>query len=180
MRTWPRSGVGATSGDIVSASSASTLPAPQSPPAVLPASDTTSSGAQRGWLIASLVALYLIWGSTYLGIRWALEGGLPPFLMSGARFVLAGGVLFGALWLRGAPVPTLRQWGSSAVVGVLLLGVGNGGLVFAQQWGVPSGVAALVVGSLPMWTALFGGLFGQWPGGRSAGGWRWALAASSC
>ncbi|WP_407692898.1 drug/metabolite exporter YedA [Pyxidicoccus xibeiensis] len=157
----------------MSASSAQSLPAPQSPPAVLPASVTAeSAGPQRGWLITSLVSLYLIWGSTYLAIRFALEGGLPPFLMSGTRFVLAGGVLFGALWLRGAPVPNPRQWGSSAVVGLLLLGVGNGGLVFAQQWGVPSGVAALVVGSLPMWTALFGGLFGQWPGKLE----RWGLA----
>ncbi|MBZ4421618.1 drug/metabolite exporter YedA [Myxococcus sp. RHST-1-4] len=137
----------------------------------MPASDSAPAGPSRAGLITSLVALYLIWGSTYLAIRWALQGGLPPFLMSGSRFVLAGGVLFAALWLRGAPVPTARQWGASALVGFLLLGVGNGGIVFAQQW-VPSGVAALVVGSLPMWTALFGGLFGQWPGRME----RWGLA----
>jgi drug/metabolite transporter (DMT)-like permease len=188
MRTWPRRGAGARSRATVSASSpAQPLPHPlPSTPAVAPvtgastgastgagvgASDAGAPGAQRGWLITSLLSLYLIWGSTYLAIRWGLEGGLPPFLMSGTRFMLAGGVLFAVLWLRGAPVPDLRQWASSAVVGLLLLGIGNGGLVFAQQW-VPSGMAALVVGSLPMWTALFGGLFGQWPGRME----RWGLA----
>nr|WP_241758986.1 drug/metabolite exporter YedA [Pyxidicoccus parkwaysis] len=139
------------------------------PPAALPAASAASG--HRGWLIASLLTLYTIWGSTYLAIRFGLQGGLPPFLMSGSRFMLAGSVLFAVLWLRGAPVPTARQWASSAVVGFLLLGIGNGGLVFAQQW-VPSGVAALVVGSLPMWTALFGGLFGQWPARAE----RWGLA----
>ncbi|HZI15135.1 MAG TPA: drug/metabolite exporter YedA [Myxococcus sp.] len=154
----------------MSASSAQTLPAPPSTPPLVP--DTATAPApSKGALIVSLAALYLIWGSTYLAIRWTLEGGLPPFLMSGSRFILAGSVLFGVLWLRGAPVPSLRQWGSAALVGTLLLGVGNGCIVFAQQW-VPSGVAALVVGSLPMWTALFGGLFGQWPGRME----KWGLA----
>ncbi len=153
-------------------SSAQSLTHPvASTPTVAPTQELVAPGASRGWLITSLVALYLIWGSTYLAIRWGLEGGLPPFLMSGTRFMLAGSVLFAVLWLRGAPVPNVRQWASSAVVGLLLLGIGNGGLVFAQQW-VPSGVAALVVGSLPMWTALFGGLFGQWPGRME----RWGLA----
>ncbi|WP_420718282.1 drug/metabolite exporter YedA [Pyxidicoccus sp. MSG2] len=172
MRTWPRSDASATSGGTVSVSSpAQPLVSPPSTPAVLPVGGVGAPGAHRGWLITSLVTLYLIWGSTYLAIRFGLEGGLPPFLMSGSRFMLAGSVLFAVLWLRGAPVPTARQWASSAVVGFLLLGIGNGGLVYAQQW-VPSGVAALVVGSLPMWTALFGGLFGQWPGRAE----RWGLA----
>ncbi|WP_240359577.1 drug/metabolite exporter YedA [Pyxidicoccus trucidator] len=156
----------------MSASSpAQSLPQLPSTPSVAPTGDLGAPGAQRGWLIVSLVSLYLIWGSTYLATRWGLQGGLPPFLMSGTRFTLAGAVLFAVLWLRGAPVPSVRQWASSAVVGLLLLGIGNGGLVYAQQW-VPSGVAALVVGSLPMWTALFGGLFGQWPGRME----RWGLA----
>ncbi len=169
MRTWLRGWAGATSRGTVSVSSAQPLSAPPSPTPLLPDS-AAAPGPGRGAPIASLVAVYLIWGSTYLAIRWALEGGLPPFLMSGSRFVLAGGVLFAVLWLRGAPVPSPRQWGSAALVGTLLLGVGNGGIVFAQQW-VPSGMAALVVGSLPMWTALFGGLFGQWPGRME----RWGL-----
>ncbi|WP_343073422.1 drug/metabolite exporter YedA [Pyxidicoccus fallax] len=155
----------------MSASPASSLTVTPSTPAVLPTNEAAPAGASRAGLITSLFSLYVIWGSTYLAIRWGLQGGLPPFLMSGSRFMLAGGLLFAALWLRGAPVPTARQWGASALVGFLLLGVGNGGIVFAQQW-VPSGVASLVVGSLPMWTALFGGLFGQWPGRME----RWGLA----
>ncbi|WP_408888957.1 drug/metabolite exporter YedA [Myxococcus faecalis] len=151
------------------ASSLSTPPAPTLTSVSL--ADTPTPSAPRGRLLLCLVTLYLVWGSTYLAIRWVLQGGMPPFLASGTRFLLAGTLMFAALWLKGTPVPTGRQWGASAVVGTLLLGVGNGGLVFAQQW-VPSGVAALVVGSLPMWSALFGGLFGQWPGKLE----RWGLA----
>ncbi|NTX58922.1 EamA family transporter, partial [Myxococcus sp. CA039A] len=176
MRTWPVGRSDATSRATVSASSAaSSLSTPSTPalsPVASPVSgDALQSGASRGRILLCLVTLYLVWGSTYLAIRWVLQGGMTPFLASGTRFLLAGALLFGAMWLKGSPVPTARQWGSSAVVGLLLLGVGNGGLVFAQQW-VPSGVAALVVGSLPMWSALFGGLFGQWPGKLE----RWGLA----
>ncbi|NVJ13266.1 drug/metabolite exporter YedA [Myxococcus sp. AM010] len=170
MPTWPAKFASDRSRAVL-ASRAAALPAPPTAPVSLPSGDVLPGGAQRGWLIASLLSLYVIWGSTYLAIRWAMEGGMPPFQMSGVRFVLAGALLFAVLWLRGAPVPTARQWGASALVGLLLLSVGNGGLVFAQQ-SVPSGVAALVVGSLPLWTALFGGLFGQWPGRAE----RWGLA----
>ncbi|NTX11418.1 drug/metabolite exporter YedA [Myxococcus sp. CA056] len=176
MRTWPVGRSDATSRATVSASSAASSLSTPSTPALSPvaapvAGDALQSGASRGRILLCLVTLYLVWGSTYLAIRWVLQGGMTPFLASGTRFLLAGALLFGAMWLKGSPVPTARQWGSSAVVGLLLLGVGNGGLVFAQQW-VPSGVAALVVGSLPMWSALFGGLFGQWPGKLE----RWGLA----
>ncbi|QQR43926.1 drug/metabolite exporter YedA [Myxococcus xanthus] len=170
MPTWPAKIASDTSRAVL-ASRAAPLPASQPAPVSLPSGDVLPGGPKRGWLIASILSLYIIWGSTYLAIRWALEGGMPPFQMSGVRFVLAGALLFAVLWLRGAPMPTARQWGASALVGLLLLGVGNGGLVFAQQ-SVPSGVAALVVGSLPLWTALFGGLFGQWPGRAE----RWGLA----
>jgi len=170
MPTWPAKIANDTSRAVL-ASRAAPLPASQPAPVSLPSGDVLPGGPKRGWLIASILSLYIIWGSTYLAIRWALEGGMPPFQMSGVRFVLAGALLFAVLWLRGAPMPTARQWGASALVGLLLLGVGNGGLVFAQQ-SVPSGVAALVVGSLPLWTAFFGGLFGQWPGRAE----RWGLA----
>ncbi|WNZ61515.1 EamA family transporter [Myxococcus sp. MxC21-1] len=109
------------------ASRAAPLPVSQPAPVNLPSGDVLPGGPQRGWLIASILSLYIIWGSTYLAIRWALEGGMPPFQMSGVRFVLAGALLFAVLWLRGAPMPTARQWGASALVGLLLLGVGNGG-----------------------------------------------------
>ena len=112
-------------------------------------------------MIAALLAVYVIWGSTYLAIRIALEG-LPPLLMAGVRFLIAGGVLFAVLWLRGAPAPSPRQWGNAALVGGLLLLGGNGGVVVAEQ-SVASGLTALGVATVALWAALFAGLWGQWP-----------------
>ena len=116
-----------------------------------------------GWLpiVAAMVAVYVVWGSTYLAIRIALEG-FPPLLMAGLRFLVAGGVLFAVLWLRGAPAPSARQWRAAALVGGLLLLGGNGGVVVAEQW-VASGLAALGVAAVALWSALFAGLWGQWP-----------------
>ncbi|WP_437285145.1 drug/metabolite exporter YedA [Sorangium sp. So ce406] len=110
--------------------------------------------ARGSWLVLlSLAALYLVWGSTYLAVSVALET-LPPFLLAGVRFTTAGALLYGVLRLRGVPRPTLRQWGAAARVGVLLLVAGNGLVVVAQQW-VSSGVAAVVVSTMPLWLALF-------------------------
>ncbi|WP_437964775.1 drug/metabolite exporter YedA [Sorangium sp. So ce260] len=110
--------------------------------------------ARGSWLVLlSLAALYLIWGSTYLAVSIALET-MPPFLLAGVRFVTAGALLYGVLRLRGVPRPTLRQWGAAARVGVLLLVFGNGLVVVSQQW-VSSGVAAVVVSTMPLWLALF-------------------------
>jgi drug/metabolite transporter (DMT)-like permease len=110
-------------------------------------------------VIAALAAVYLIWGSTYLAIAIALRD-LPPFLLSGLRVLLAGVLLFGWLVWRKYPMPTRREWRDSLIVGALLLGVGNGGVVFAQQW-VPSAAAALAVASMPIWATLFGFWFGR-------------------
>lgn len=110
----------------------------------------------------ALLAVYLIWGSTYLGIRVALEG-FPPFLMAGVRFLVAGGVLYIWLRARGAPAPSRAQWAGGALLGMLLLVGGNGGVTFAEQW-VASGLAALGVATVPLWAALFAGLLGRWPG----------------
>ncbi|WP_437275506.1 drug/metabolite exporter YedA [Sorangium sp. So ce375] len=110
--------------------------------------------ARGSWLVLlSLLALYVIWGSTYLAVSVALET-LPPFLLAGTRFMVAGALLYGALRLRGAPHPTPRQWGAAARIGVLLLVLGNGLVVISQQW-VSSGVAAVVVSTMPLWLALF-------------------------
>src|SRR5947209_908508 len=94
-------------------------------------------------VLAAFAAVYLIWGSTYLGIRYALET-LPPFLMAGSRFLIAGAAL--TLWARASGVarPTSAQLRSACVVGALLLVGGNGGVVWAEQY-LPSGVAALIV-----------------------------------
>lgn len=121
-----------------------------------------SFSAKFGWLVVlALLAVYVVWGSTYLAIRIALEG-FPPFLMAGLRFLLAGGVLYLVLRLRGAPAPRRQQWGSAALVGGLLLLGGNGGVVMAEQW-VASGLTALGVATVALWSAIFAGLWGQWP-----------------
>jgi drug/metabolite transporter (DMT)-like permease len=112
-------------------------------------------------VVFSLFALYVIWGSTYLVIRFALES-FPPFLMAGVRFLIAGGVLYLFLRTRGVPNPTKAQWAGAGVVGCLLLAGGNGGVTYAEQW-VSSGLAAVWVATMPIWAALFGGLWGKWP-----------------
>lgn len=112
-------------------------------------------------VIVALILLYFLWGTTYLGMRLALQG-FPPFLLSGIRFVIAGAVMLIFLRARGARMPTLKQWLGSALIGTLLLLGGNGGVVFAEQW-VASGLAAVAVGAVPLWAALFAGFFGRWP-----------------
>ncbi len=112
-------------------------------------------------MLAALLSLYLIWGSTYLAIRIGVET-FPPFLMAGVRFIVAGSLLFVVLRLRGHAAPTRAQWGGAALVGLLLLVGGNGMVTFAEQW-VASGLAALVIATTPLWAALFAGLWGKWP-----------------
>ncbi|WP_417471571.1 drug/metabolite exporter YedA [Luteimonas mephitis] len=108
----------------------------------------------------ALAVVYVIWGSTYLGIRFALEGGWPPLLMAGTRFLAAGGILFAVLRLRGVSMPAPVQWRNSAFMGVLLLGMGNGLVCIAEQ-SVSSGLAAVAVASVPLWIGLFATLRGQ-------------------
>lgn len=116
----------------------------------------------------SLFALYIIWGSTYLAIRYALES-YPPFLLAGVRFLIAGVLLFGFLRLHGVAVPSVRQWRNAAITGVLLLGFGNGMVCFAEQR-VNSGIAAVAVASMPLFAALFSSLYGERPTPREGFG----------
>jgi drug/metabolite transporter (DMT)-like permease len=113
------------------------------------------------WVPLSMFALYIIWGSTYLGIRVALQS-YPPFLLAGMRFAIAGLLMFAYLRWRGAALPTARQWRNAAFTGVLLLGFGNGLVCFAEE-SVSSGISAVVVASMPLFAALFTGLYGEWP-----------------
>ena len=116
----------------------------------------------RPWLVPlAMFALYVIWGSTYLAIRFALES-YPPFLLSGVRFLIAGLGLLAVLVVRGAALPTARQWRNAAVTGVLLLGMGNGLVCFAEG-SVSSGIAAVAVASMPLFAAVYSGMYGQWP-----------------
>lgn len=115
---------------------------------------------ERVLIPLALFALYVIWGSTYLAIRFALAS-YPPFLLAGVRFLGAGTLLFGFLRVRGMAAPTARQWRNAAFTGVLLLGFGNGLVCFAEER-VSSGIAAVAVASMPLFAALFAGLYGQW------------------
>jgi drug/metabolite transporter (DMT)-like permease len=105
---------------------------------------------------AALLAIYIVWGSTYLAIRFAVET-MPPFLMAGFRFVVAGMILFTWRRLAGDPAPKRIEWRSAAIVGFFLLVGGNGNVVWAEQR-VPSGIAALIVGSSPLWMVLLDAL----------------------
>ena len=109
--------------------------------------------ASRGLVIAAFAAIYLIWGSTYLGIRFAVET-LPPFLMGGARFLTAGLILYAWLRATGTPAPSLVNWRRAALASALLLGVGNGAVNWAEQK-VSSGLTALIIAGTPVWFALF-------------------------
>jgi drug/metabolite transporter (DMT)-like permease len=120
-----------------------------------------STMRKRIFIILSLLSLYILWGGTYLAMRIALQG-FPPFILAGVRQLTAGILLFLFLWLRKHELPTRKQWLTAIVVGGLLLVVGNGGVVFAEQW-VSSGLAALALGAIPLWAAVFSGLFGRWP-----------------
>ena len=119
-------------------------------------------------IVAALFALYVIWGSTYLAIRLALHS-FPPFCLSAVRFLAAGLLVLFYLLLRGAPAPTARQWRHGAIVGILLPAAGTGSVVWAEKT-VNSGVAALVIATVPLWAACFAGLFGKWPSRRQAVG----------
>jgi drug/metabolite transporter (DMT)-like permease len=104
----------------------------------------------RIWI--PLLSIYLIWGSTYLAIRFAVET-IPPFLMAATRFLIPGIVLL--FWRRAAkdPKPTRNEWKSTIIIGLLLLVGGNGGVTWAEQY-LPSGIAALIIGSVPIWIIL--------------------------
>jgi drug/metabolite transporter (DMT)-like permease len=102
----------------------------------------------------ALAAVWFFWGTTYLAIRVGLEG-LPPMLLAGIRFTIAGSVLFLVMYRQqGARLPIGREWFDLSVVGILLLVVGNGAVVWAEQW-IPSGMAALLVATSPFWVAGF-------------------------
>ena len=115
---------------------------------------------QRFVLIGAFAALYLIWGSTYLAIGIGVVS-WPPMLFSGVRFLLAGCLLYGWLRWRGASPPTAREWRSATLLSILMLGFGTGGVTVAQSLGAASGVAALMVATMPLFTVIFGYLWGQ-------------------
>jgi drug/metabolite transporter (DMT)-like permease len=110
-------------------------------------------------ILAAFAALYLIWGSTYLGILFAIQS-IPPLLMAGSRFLLAGIILYAGARLSGAPPSPRADWRTALIVGACLLLGGNGGVTLAEQY-VPSGIAALLVATVPIYIALLSWLFGM-------------------
>lgn len=107
-------------------------------------------------LAAAFAAVYIIWGSTYLAIRVAIET-IPPFIMAGSRFFLAGAIVYVWSAARGTPSPSRAHWLTALIVGGLLLAAGNGAVTWSEQE-VPSGLAALVVATIPIWMVLLDAL----------------------
>jgi len=108
--------------------------------------------ATRAQITAAFASIYLVWGSTYLAIRYAVQT-IPPFLMGGLRFVVSGALLYAWARYRGAERPTRIHWRNGVIAGGLLLLGGNGAVVWAEQF-VPSGLTALLVSILPFWLVI--------------------------
>jgi len=114
---------------------------------------------RKAWI--AFIAVCVIWGTTYLAIKIALET-MPPFLLGGIRYVIAGAVLGGYLVARGQRLPPLSEWGSLAWLGFLMIGLGNGGVTWAEQY-LASGITAVVIATSPFWMVAIDVLF---PGGE--------------
>ncbi len=110
----------------------------------------------RARVLAAYAIVYVIWGSTYLAISLAIRT-LPPFLMAGARFLVAGLILYAFTRARGAARPTLSHWKAATIIGGFLLLIGNGAVVWGEQY-VPSGITALLIATVPLWMSLLGWL----------------------
>jgi drug/metabolite transporter (DMT)-like permease len=118
-----------------------------------PTSGAAVAPAVPRWqLIGGFLIIYVVWGSTYLAIKWGVET-IPPFFMGAVRFLLAGSALYAWTRWRGAAAPTRRAWRDSAIVGALLLFVGNGAVSWASQR-VSSGLTSVLVATVPLWLVL--------------------------
>jgi drug/metabolite transporter (DMT)-like permease len=113
---------------------------------------------RKSLIITAFAAVYLIWGSTYLGILFAIQS-IPPFLMAGVRFFAAGVIMYAVARWQGAPKPERSTWRTALIVGGCLLLCGNGGVTISEKW-VPTGLAALLVATVPIYIALLGWLSG--------------------
>lgn len=116
----------------------------------------TTSRPPRALIWLAFAIIYIVWGTSYLGISVAIQT-IPPFIMSASRFLLAGGLLLlfaRSAWGGHAAWPTRREWMGAAVAGFLLFVVNNGLIVWAEYGGVPTGIVALLIGTTPMWMAL--------------------------
>ena len=129
------------------------------------AAPSTPASGNTALVPLALAAIYLIWGSTYLAILYALQT-IPPFLMVGVRYLVAGGLLYGWLAARGETLrTTAAHWRSALLYGTLFFLFGNGGVTWSETR-IPSGIAALLIGMMPFWTALIEWMSGK---GRPSG-----------
>lgn len=117
-----------------------------------PLSTTSMPPVSTASLVIAFAVIYVVWGSTYLGMAIAIET-MPPFLMAAVRFIIAGTLLIAVRRWLGDALPTRRQWGSAAVIGLLLFLGGNGAVAWAQHW-VPSSIAALLITTTPFWMTM--------------------------
>jgi drug/metabolite transporter (DMT)-like permease len=112
-----------------------------------------SAGRPARWkILLAFFIIYFVWGSTYLGIRVGVRE-VPPFLLAAARFTLAGAVLYGWMRLKGAPSPTAKEWRAAFLLGTLMFLIDYGSLFWAEQR-VPSGLAAVILASIPLFITL--------------------------
>ncbi len=105
-------------------------------------------------IIVAFAALYLIWGSTYLGIRFAIET-IPPFLMAGSRFLIAGIIMYAIAWSQGIGKSTWTNWRTSLIIGACLILGGNGGVTVSEKY-IDSGLAAVIVAIVPIYIVMLG------------------------
>lgn len=124
--------------------------------------ETQAANNNRTLIILALLALYLIWGSTYLAMRFAVET-IPPFMMTSARFLIAGSLMLAWVYSRVQKVPTVKQIRNAAILGAMMLGGGTGAVGFAESVHVDSGLAALAVGATSIWAALFAMIWRRYP-----------------
>src|SRR6516165_10761290 len=115
---------------------------------------SSMSAPKKTLVIIAFAALYVIWGSTYLAIRLSIET-IPPFLMAGVRFILAGLIMYAIAWSQGIGKSNWRNWRTSLIIGACLLLGGNGGVTISEQF-IDSGLAALIVAIVPIYIALLG------------------------
>ena len=128
--------------------------------------DSRTESARRGSAYLAWIAVCVLWGTTYLAIRIGLET-IPPALLGGLRYTVAGSLLAAMLALRGERMPPSSQWSGLALVGLLTICIGNGGVIWAEQW-VPSGIAAVTVATVPFWMI---GVEALTPGGDRVSAW---------
>jgi drug/metabolite transporter (DMT)-like permease len=115
-------------------------------------SPSVGGKSQKALLFIAFALIYVVWGSTYLAMRFALEA-IPPFLMIGIRFLIAGSILYHWARFQGASKPTRKHWWNATIIGILLPAFGTGGVAWAEQF-VPTGISALLFSTMPMWMIL--------------------------